>query len=48
VPVQVVYGERSRASHFRPVLDVARIARMVAWRLLSQGLAQRAAALRRA
>ena len=48
VPVQVVYGARARASHFRPVLDVARIARMVAWRLLSQGLAQRAAALRRA
>jgi glycosyltransferase involved in cell wall biosynthesis len=48
VPVQVVYGERARASHFRPVLDIARIVRMVAWRLLSQGLVQRAAALRRA
>lgn len=48
LPVQVVYGERSRASHFRPVLDIARIVRMVAWRLIGQGLAQRAAALRRA
>jgi glycosyltransferase involved in cell wall biosynthesis len=48
VPVQVVYGARARASHFRPVLDIARITRMVAWRLLTQGLAQRAAALRRA
>jgi glycosyltransferase involved in cell wall biosynthesis len=48
VPVEVVYAERARASHFRPVLDIARIVRMVAWRLISQGLAQRAAALRRA
>jgi glycosyltransferase involved in cell wall biosynthesis len=48
VPVQVVYGSRARASHFRPVLDIVRIVRMVAWRLLTQTLAQRAAALRRA
>jgi hypothetical protein len=48
VPVQVVYGARGRASHFRPVLDIARIVRMVAWRLICQGLAQRAAFLRRA
>ena len=48
VPVQVVYGVRSRASHFRPVLDIARIVRMVAWRLIAKGLAQRAACLRRA
>jgi glycosyltransferase involved in cell wall biosynthesis len=48
VPVQVIYSDRARASHFRPVLDIARITRMVAWRLLAQGLAQRAAALRRA
>jgi glycosyltransferase involved in cell wall biosynthesis len=48
VPVHVVYNGRARASHFRPVLDIARIVRMVAWRLISQGLAQRAAALRRA
>jgi len=48
VPVQVIYGSRARASHFRPVLDIARIVRMVAWRLLTQTLPQRAAALRRA
>jgi len=48
VPVQVVYSDRARASHFRPVLDFARIGRMVAWRLISEGIAQRAAALRRA
>jgi glycosyltransferase involved in cell wall biosynthesis len=48
VPVQVIYSDRARASHFRPVVDIARIARMLIWRLLTQGLAQRAAALRRA
>jgi glycosyltransferase involved in cell wall biosynthesis len=35
VPVTVIYSGRARASHFRPVLDIARIARMVAWRLLA-------------
>jgi glycosyltransferase involved in cell wall biosynthesis len=48
VPVQVIYSDRARASHFRPVADFVRIARMLIWRLLTQGLAQRAAALRRA
>jgi glycosyltransferase involved in cell wall biosynthesis len=48
VPVQVIYSDLARASHFRPVVDIARIARMLIWRLLTQGLAQRAAALRRA
>ena len=48
VPVQVLYSSRARASHFRPVLDFARIARMVAWRLATQTIAQRAAAFRRA
>jgi glycosyltransferase involved in cell wall biosynthesis len=48
VPVQVIYSDRARASHFRPVADFVRIARMLIWRLLRQGLAQRAAALRRA
>ncbi len=47
VPVQVIYSGRARASHFRPVVDIARITRMVAWRLLAQGFAERAAALRR-
>lgn len=47
VPVQVIYSGRARASHFRPVVDIARIVRMVAWRLIAQGFAERAAALRR-
>ena len=37
VPVNVIYSERGRASYFRPVVDIARIVRMVAWRLLSEG-----------
>ena len=37
VPISVVYSARARASYFRPVVDVARITRMVAWRLLSEG-----------
>jgi glycosyltransferase involved in cell wall biosynthesis len=38
VPVSVIYSRRARASHFRPVLDIARIVRMVAWRLITQRL----------
>lgn len=38
VPVSAAYPERGRRSYFRPVLDFARIARMVAWKLLSRGL----------
>ena len=38
VPVGVSYSDRARASHFRPVLDIARIVRMVAWRLITQRL----------
>lgn len=38
VPVGVIYSDRARASHFRPVLDIARIVRMVAWRLITQRL----------
>ena len=37
VPVAAIYPERARRSYFRPVLDIARIARMVAWKLLSRG-----------
>ena len=37
VPIGVVYSARARASYFRPVVDIARITRMVAWRLLSEG-----------
>jgi hypothetical protein len=36
--VSVVYSGRARASHFRPVLDIARIVRMVARRLVTQRL----------
>ena len=38
VPVSAAYPERGRRSYFRPVLDFARIGRMVAWKLLSRGL----------
>lgn len=38
VPVSAIYEARGRRSHFRPVLDIARIVRMVAWKLLSRGL----------
>jgi glycosyltransferase involved in cell wall biosynthesis len=37
VPISVVYSARTRASYFRPVVDIARITRMVAWRLLREG-----------
>src|SRR5204863_7917410 len=37
VPISVVYSARARASYFRPVVDIARITRMVAWRLLREG-----------
>jgi glycosyltransferase involved in cell wall biosynthesis len=38
VPISVIYSIRARPSHFRPVVDIARIVRMVAWRLLARGL----------
>lgn len=38
VPIGVIYSSRTRPSHFRPVVDIARIVRMVAWRLLARGL----------
>ena len=38
VPISAIYKPNSRASHFRPVLDIVRITRMVAWRLISRGL----------
>jgi len=37
IPVAAIYP-RARRSHFRPITDVSRIARMVAWKLLSRGL----------
>jgi len=37
-PVSAAYPERTRSSYFRPVLDILRITRMVAWKLVSRGL----------
>lgn len=39
VRIPAIYGsEAARHSHFRPVLDIARIVRMVAWKLLSRAM----------
>jgi len=38
VPVSVSYAQLPRRSHFRPVLDIARIVRMVGGKLLTRGL----------
>jgi glycosyltransferase involved in cell wall biosynthesis len=38
VPIEARYDEDRRASHFRPLRDVTRITRMIAWRLLRGGL----------
>jgi glycosyltransferase involved in cell wall biosynthesis len=38
VPVAAIYPLEGRPSHFRQFVDVERIARMVAWRLVSRGL----------
>lgn len=37
VPIAAIYPPARRASHFRPVLDIVRITRMIAWKLLSRG-----------
>ncbi len=41
VPIEARYADNRRASHFKPFRDVARITRMIAWRLLSRGLMPR-------
>ena len=38
VPISAIYPDRARRSYFRPVLDILRITRMVAWKLISRGL----------
>lgn len=38
IPVTVTPRTGPRPSHFRPVWDIARIARMVAWKILQRGL----------
>jgi hypothetical protein len=38
VAIEAIYAPHARASHFRAIVDVLRIARMVAWKLLSRAL----------
>ena len=38
VPIASCYPADARPSHFRPVRDIARIVRMVAWKLITRGL----------
>ena len=38
VQIAAIYEQRGRRSHFRPVLDIARISRMIAWKLVARGL----------
>jgi glycosyltransferase involved in cell wall biosynthesis len=38
VAIAAVYPTNARPSHFRPVLDIARISRMIAWHLLRRGM----------
>jgi len=37
IPIAAVYAKAARPSHFRAVVDIVRITRMVSWQLLSQG-----------
>jgi glycosyltransferase involved in cell wall biosynthesis len=38
LPIAAIYAPGARASHFRSVVDVLRITRMVAWKLVSRAL----------
>jgi glycosyltransferase involved in cell wall biosynthesis len=38
VPIAAVYESQARPSHFRPLVDIVLITRMVAWKLISRGL----------
>ena len=38
VSIASIHRQTMRPSHFRPVLDIVRITRMVAWKLLSRGM----------
>jgi glycosyltransferase involved in cell wall biosynthesis len=38
VPIAAIYRPGARASHFRAVLDVLRITRMVGWKLISRAM----------
>jgi uncharacterized SAM-binding protein YcdF (DUF218 family) len=37
LPIAAVYSKTARPSHFRAIVDIGRITRMVAWQLLSRG-----------
>ena len=37
IPISVVPRRGPRASHFRPIVDIVRITRMVAWKILCKG-----------
>jgi hypothetical protein len=37
VPIAAIYEPGGRRSHFRPVVDFARIGRMITWKLASRG-----------
>jgi hypothetical protein len=37
VPIAALYPPDARASHYRPAADTARIARMIAWKLVCRG-----------
>lgn len=39
VPIRARYHQGRRASHFQPLQDVARIARMIFWKIVFRGLA---------
>jgi glycosyltransferase involved in cell wall biosynthesis len=47
VPIAAVYPPQARRSHFRPVLDIARIVRMVAGKLLRRPVPNRSGAPQR-
>lgn len=36
LPIDAIYHEHARPSHFRPVMDIVRITLMVAWRMMSR------------
>ncbi len=38
IPIPAIYPRHARRSHFHPVFDIARIARMLTWKLISRGL----------
>jgi hypothetical protein len=47
VPIAALYPREARPSHFRPVLDIARIVRMVAGKLLRRTVPRRSGAPQR-